>query len=303
LVEEIQKGELQNSKRLWLVDCKHFAHANRTVGVNDITDIRDRCERVKAEGFLLACSTTISSELSRKLEELSVHTCIASEVWDAVTMEKLILTPHSYSIGQQFFPVSMGIPVWRMFYTECEERWMAHFKGFFLYVESRSGIEPPPLLDLEVIIHELERVGLGEGESLRIRGIWHDTPHGPYYCVGADYLVPSERLPALSPSDMNAQLDESCVNGGNVAWNIKLQITIPQSDYYSPDDPGYYSSYRQPLLHAFYGVGDLSSMVERNKWINQTPPLLRAVNDHLIWSKNKEKFGYTKVGDMECRVI
>lgn len=200
LVEELLRGKIQDNKRIWLVDCKHNAHSNSVVGVGVITDIRDRCERVKASGYLLACSTTISSEVARKLKEFSLNTDIATEMWDSVAIERMLVTPKTYSLAQQFFPMSMLNPAWRIFYTEREERWMAHYKGYFLYVESRSGIDPPPLIHLESIIRELETVVLGKGESLRVRGIWHDTPNGPFYSVATDYLVPSENPPLLSPS-------------------------------------------------------------------------------------------------------
>lgn len=303
LVEEELKSEIKNNKKLWLVDCKHFAHSNSSVGVRDITDIRDRCERIGAKGFLLVCTTAISSELARKLDEINSNTDIATEVWDSVTIEKFLLNPTSYSLAQQFFPKSLKSPSWKMFYTEREERWMSHFEGYFLYVESRAGIQPPSLVDLESIIRELESVQLGEKESLRIRAIWHDTPNGPFYSVAADYLVPSESVPKLLPSGIQSQLSECCVDGGYVCWHVKLQITLPQSDYYSPDDPGYYESYKKPLSHAFYGIGELSEMTEFNKWTNQTPPLIRRFDDQMLWEKNKEKFGYTKIGNMECRTL
>ncbi|KKC98820.1 restriction endonuclease [Photobacterium halotolerans] len=303
LVEEELSSQIKNFKKLWLVDCKHFAISGKTVGVGDITDIRDRCERIGAKGFLLVCSTTVSSELSRKLEEINANTEISTEIWDAVTIEKLLLNPSSYSVAQQFFPASMTSPRWKMFYTEREERWMSHFEGYFLYVESRFGIKPPSLVDLESIIRELENVKLGYDESLRIRAIWHDTPNGPFYSVAADYLVPSENPPAMTPSDIRNQLNDSCVDGGFVTWHIKLQITLPQSDYYSPDDPGYYELFKQPLFHVFYGVGELSEMTDLDKWTNQRPPLIRTFNDQMIWEKNKVKFGYTKMGNLECRVL
>ncbi|SES33783.1 Restriction endonuclease [Vreelandella subterranea] len=303
LVEEEMNSQIENTKRLWLVDCKHYAASGKVVGINDVTDIRDRCERIGTQGFLLVCSTTVSSELSRKLDEIDKNTGIATKVWDSITIEKLLLNPVSYSVAQQFFPVSLASPAWRMFYTEREERWMAHFEGYFLYVESRSGIEPPSLVALESIVRELENVDLGKNESLRIRAIWHDTPNGPFYSVAADYLVPCEEPPAMSPSDIMNQLDECCVNGGHVVWHIKLQITIPQSDYYSPDDPEYYTLFKKPLFHAFYGIGDLSEMTEFDRWTNQQPPLIRTFNDQLIWSNEKEKFGYTSMGGLECRVL
>jgi hypothetical protein len=301
LVEEPLRGEIQNSKRLWLVDCKHNAHSNNVVGIGDVTDIRDRCERIKADGYLLACSTTISAEVARKLKEISSNTDIATEMWDSVIIERMLVTPRSYSIAQQFFPMSMANPAWRIFYTEREERWMAHYKGYFLYVESRAGFDPPSLIDLEAIVRELESVVIGKGESLRVRGIWHDTPNGPFYSVAADYLVPSENPPSLSPSSIKAQLNQDCVDGGYIKWYIKLQITLPQSDYYSLDDPDYYSSFRQPLSHAFYNLCDLEQLSEYDKWINRAPPLIRTFNDQLIWENNKEKFGYKNKGKLSYR--
>lgn len=302
LAKEILKGQIKDSSRLWLVECKHYAASGRNVGVGDIIDIRDRCERVGAEGFLLVCSTTISSELSRKLEEINSNTKIVTEVWDSVIIEKLLLNPNSYSIAQQFFPISLAKPAWRMFYTEREERWMSHFEGYFLYVESRSGMEPPSLKDLETIIRELEKVELGENESLRIRAIWHDTPNGPIYSVAADYLVPSENIPCMSPAGIEYQLNDTCIAGGFIYWHIKLQITLPQSDYYSPDDPNYYDLFKQPLFHSFYGIGELSDMIELNRWTNLTPPIIRNFNDQMIWDQNKEKFGYTKLGNLEIKI-
>ena len=74
LVQEPLSGAIQDSERLWLVDCKHKAHSNTAVGVKDVMDIRDRCARVGAQGLLIACSTAMSSEPSRKLEELRTKT-------------------------------------------------------------------------------------------------------------------------------------------------------------------------------------------------------------------------------------
>lgn len=303
LVEELLRGEIQNRNRLWLVDCKHYAHSDKTVGVADVIDILDRCKRVNADGFLLACSTTNSSELARKLKEISSNNNIASEIWDSVVIERLLLTPSAYSVAQQFFPISLVKPAWRIFYTEREERWMAHFRGYFLYVESRSGINPPSLGDLESIIQELERPILGDGEMLRVRGIWHDTPNGPFYCVGADYLVPSDNSPALTPSEIKEKLENYCVDGGHVTWFVKLQITLPQSDYYSPDDPDFYSIYRRPLFHAFYSFGDIEELSKSDRWINQSTPPIRTFNDQLIWEKNKGNFGYKKIDGLSCREI
>lgn len=301
LVEEPLSGSIKCSSRLWLVDCKHFAHSNSSVGVSDVSDIRDRCERVGAAGFLLACSTTATSELVRKFSELKSTTNIEFEIWDAISIERLIVTPQSYSLAQQFFPRSTNASSWKLFYTEREERWMAHFAGHFLYVESRAGIDPPPLSDLRKIIEGMERVLVGAGEKLRIRAIWHDTPNGPFYQTYVDYLVPSEGYPSLSPMDMYGSLDESLIDGGSVSWYSRLQVTMPQSDYYSDDDPAFYKHLQRPLIQAFYGLPMMHESSGSEKWFHLSPPPIRTFNDQLIWSNNMEKFGFKKLGNLVVR--
>src|SRR3989442_1527477 len=45
LATEILSGPLAQSKRLWLVQCKHFAHAGRSVGRNDVGAVVDDCHQ------------------------------------------------------------------------------------------------------------------------------------------------------------------------------------------------------------------------------------------------------------------
>ncbi len=303
IFNETLSSKIKSSKKSWLVDCKHRAHSNNAVGVSDVVDIRDRCERINANGFLLATSTTVSSELLKKLDELEKQTGITTEIWDAVTLERFLLTPHSYSIAQQFFPNSLATPKWKMFYTEREERWMAHFQGNFLYVESRAGIDPPYLGDLEAIIAEIKKVSLGENEQLRIRAIWHDTPNGPIYTASADYLIPLEAPPYLKPSELLVQLEETCVDGGFVYWYVKPKVVITQSDYFTSDAPGHYGLYKQPLHNAFYEITSLDELAKYDSWSNLEPPSTHTFNDQALWNEYKSNFGFKKIGTLEVQEI
>lgn len=292
-------GPISDRSHKWLVDCKHNANSFSSVGVSDVVDIKDRCNRVNADGFLLVTSTCPSSELVRKLSELDDPISLRCKYWDAVEIERRILTPNRYFLAQQFFPISAENLKWKLYYTEREERWIAHYKGNFLFVESRSGVSPPSLIDMQKIIEALQRVEIGADEDIRIRCIWHDTPNGPFYECCADYLVPSEHIPERSPSDLASQLDEYCVDGGTVTWHVKLQITIPQSDYYSPDDTAFYQRFLQPLYNATYGLRDAKE--HRNEGWRASPPPVRTFNDQLIWNNHKEKHGFVRMGDLEVR--
>ena len=43
LAHETLSGPLHATSMIWLVDCKHFAHSGRSVGVAEVTDVVDRC--------------------------------------------------------------------------------------------------------------------------------------------------------------------------------------------------------------------------------------------------------------------
>lgn len=300
LVEEPLKGTLRDGARRWLVDCKHKAHSNKSVGVSDVSEIVDRCRSAATDGILLVCSTQISAGLARRLKEIAEVSGILSEVWDVVTLERKLYSPAAFHISQQFFPLSTrGVP-WRIYFSERNDCWIANFEGNFLYLESRAGISPPPLSQIETIIRCLDGVSLGEGEQLRIRRIWHDTPNGPFYNVEADYLVPSTSPAKLTPLDMLTLLPQDCILGGAVDWYIKLQVVLPMSDYYSADDPVFYpfSGRRVTSTETF---GRLNDMARHNKWAHLAPPPVRTSNDGMMWERDKANFGYKELGRLSIR--
>jgi hypothetical protein len=66
IVEEIRKGISKNTKIRWLVSCKHFAHSGKSVGVGDESDISDRINQHKCDGFLGVYSTLPSTSLEER---------------------------------------------------------------------------------------------------------------------------------------------------------------------------------------------------------------------------------------------
>ncbi|MGP1281649.1 MAG: restriction endonuclease [Parasphingopyxis sp.] len=290
LAIESLSGPLHSTDVTWLVDCKHYAHSGRSVGVADVPDIVDRCRRVNATGFLMATSTQPSSELSRKLLELGDQTDLVSLVWDNVEIENRLLTHTNYSLAQNAFHDPRP-ETWKIFYTEREERWTAHYNGCFLFVESRSGVEPPSLLFLEEIIAELDRIAVGPDEAIRVRAIWHDTPNGCFYSCWADYLVPASAVPTLTKYEIERQLRDN-IDGQVIDWAVRLQITLPFSDYFDPDDDAFYSEFKEPLYHKIYRSQPTSTSAEDPDWWEVRPPKIRSFNDAHMWNEHREKHGF-----------
>lgn len=301
LVEEKLQGTLQDGKRLWLVDCKHKAHSGKPVNLSDVSDITDRCKSVGAEGILIACSTHVSSGLSRRLQEICNKNNFLSEIWDGVALERKLISPNAYHVAQQFFPVCMGEPSWKIYFVDGQKCWMTAYKGNFLYLFSRSGMSPLPLCDAEVIVDHVKEIELGDGEELRVRSIWHDTPNGPFYNVCIDYLVPSANLPLCSPKYLKTFLNEYCVLGGSVNWCVRLQVVLPQSDYYSEDDRYFYANIINSNGFDVPEFIDLSVIGSNEKWIYVSPPPIRRFDEAFVWSKDKEKFGFTTLGNVAVK--
>lgn len=287
-------GPLRPTEALWLVDCKHFAHSGRSVSVKDVTDIVDRCQRVSATGFLLATSTQPTAELTRKLLELQQKHILSTLVWDGVELENRLLTHSNYALAQRAFP-SSPLDEWQIFYTEREERWTAHYKGQFLFVESRSGIDPPDLRFLGQIVDELQAIPTAVDENVRVRAIWHDTPNGCFYNCWADYLVPVSKVPSLTKHQVERSVREN-IDGQVINWDIRLQLTLPDSDYYDLDDDALYLKFREPLYHAIYRARTSTASEGNPDWWEVHAPKIRRFSDAFMWNQHKEMHGFSEEG-------
>ncbi len=105
ICRESLESHIAPTNRTWLVQCKHFAHANRSVGVDDLDNIVDSCAHHNATGYPLACPTQPSSAVVNRLEGITTNpgNSITVTFWDGVTIERLLSQPRHWAIAQRSF--------------------------------------------------------------------------------------------------------------------------------------------------------------------------------------------------------
>jgi len=95
-------SKFQKMEKTWLVQCKHFAHSERAVSVNDLDSVIDSCSQHGASGYLLVCSTFPSSTVVNRLESINAQHQVDTAYWDGTTIERYLSTPKTWPIAQQF---------------------------------------------------------------------------------------------------------------------------------------------------------------------------------------------------------
>jgi Restriction endonuclease len=253
LITEKARGTIGDFTRRWLVQCKHFAHSGNSVGREDLGSIIDDCRQVAAEGYLLVCSTQPSASLVTKLKEISekAENRLLTAIWDGVELEKRLAEPHCFSLGHLFFPKSLETTPWRLYNTGAPNKWTAHYKTYFVHMSSRISGSYPNLDESEYIISLLEQIkAKGESEAIRPRGIYFDDKHQTF-TVFADYLVPLNQEPSLSPKDFNAVLNDGqgLHSSGETMWyitywDIQVKRILPYSDHFDLDHYDFYNPVR-----------------------------------------------------------
>lgn len=82
---EIASGQIGSFERKWIVSCKHKRSPSAAVGIGEVSNIIDLCRANRASGYLLVCSTHVSSAVALRLAELSSEANgIIARYWDAV---------------------------------------------------------------------------------------------------------------------------------------------------------------------------------------------------------------------------
>ncbi|MCF2716842.1 restriction endonuclease [Paenibacillus sp. UKAQ_18] len=142
---ETLKSKLLTTEKHWLVQCKHFAHSDRSVGGGEIDNIIDLCGQHSATGYMLVCSTYPSSSLVKKLKEINENPKydLSTLCLDGAAIERMLSTPTTWNIAQRFFPNSANNG-WKVYATENPNRWIVNYKGFYIHLFNRisSYIEP-----------------------------------------------------------------------------------------------------------------------------------------------------------------
>ncbi|MGQ7243165.1 restriction endonuclease [Salinicola sp. V024] len=255
VVTEQAKGSLAPFQRKWLVSCKHYANSGKSVGLQDITDIRDACAAVDAEGFILACSTQPSSTVVRRLDEIHRNGKVLTKYWDGVEIETRLNTPSTFPLISLFFPKSSESFKWKIYNTHTPSFWAANYKDYFLYLSSRTANTFPALKDVEEIIRRLEAIKLPEGSDwnqhiIRPRAVYFDNKH-ENFTVFADYLYPHNKVGSvLSPREINEYLQDGMGLYSDAVgmwyitnWDMKYVSCMQLSDHFHLDHKDYYEPY------------------------------------------------------------
>lgn len=88
IVTEQLKGSLATRPFVWLVSCKHYAGSGKAVGTDNESNIVDRMEQHKADGFIGFYSTVASAALIARLNDLRDQKKIkAFELFDGARIE------------------------------------------------------------------------------------------------------------------------------------------------------------------------------------------------------------------------
>lgn len=89
----------------WLVSCKHKAHSGASVNPQDESNIRDRVEANKCDGFIGFYSTLPSSGLSDAIAGLSAK--VETQTFDRERIESYLLkSPDGLHLAKRYFPKS-----------------------------------------------------------------------------------------------------------------------------------------------------------------------------------------------------
>lgn len=273
LVIEKLIGPLSDYERKWLVSCKHKAHSGKPVGRDEAGNISEDCDAVNADGYLLACSSYPSASLVTRLQEIEQNRGIVTKVWDAVTIEKKLLTPQHFSLIHRFFPESSSQYPWNIYQTLTPGLWAVSYKDYFFYIECRLRNMHPELQLIQGIVSEIENIKLNiiynmyEKKDLRIRYILLDDKYGSL-TIDLDCICDYKQYSSLTDDEISEmpyfinealkQNLELIINGNfislfGVNWHIKCIKTSKDSDGFDSDHSDYYKRFFRDSNN--YGIG------------------------------------------------
>lgn len=238
----------RSSTRRWLIQCKHFAHSGRSVGLADVDSIVDSCAQHGAEGYILATSTYVSSGLANRLDSINSNPEIrlGASYIDSAMIERMLLTPHMLHAAQRFFPKSAAKDDWSVSLTDRPNHFIVSYKGYIFHLTNRIGSNYNYHFDtLKNRISDIESIPMPEGHFIRPRAFWYDDKNGGY-SVHLDYMVPSgsKDRPYSERSIARALGSDRVLEDGQFYnFDVATRRYIPTSDHYDPDHYDYYTPY------------------------------------------------------------
>lgn len=237
-------GEINKT---WLIQCKHNAHAEKSVGISTLDDIIDSCTQHEADGYLLVCSTFPSSKVIERLESIKNNpkNVIDTAYWDGVTIERLLNTQNSWNIAQKFFPISANKLNISVNQTENPNYWIVNFNGYKFHLSNRIGSNCDyHFYSIKKRLSEIESIQLPRDQYIRLRAIYYDDKNGNYTWY-LDYMYARDSKSILNIENIKAYLGNECVWEDGQVYNfdiISYQF-FPFSDHFDIDHYDYYKPY------------------------------------------------------------
>lgn len=152
VVSENVNGILGSYSHKWVVQCKHNAHSGSALSNSETLNIRDTCDMVGADGYLLVCTTYLSAQLVEKLDGISRRHKILIKWWDAVELEKRLLKPACFSLIERYFPKSSKKVGFKIYSSTSPSNWLAMYKEHLFNMSCRiSGHYPSVDLGEQII--------------------------------------------------------------------------------------------------------------------------------------------------------
>jgi hypothetical protein len=258
IVIERVKGPLSDFERKWLVQCKHKAHSGQSIGKSEADSLITDSERIKATGYLMVCTTALSSGLIQAYKEISDNRELKIQYWDEVRLEDRLLKPCNFHLINQFFPRTSNDVGWKIYNTDTPSFWAAHYKNTFLYLSSRLNMHFKGLSTVESIYKIVGGVSEKFKVTIRLRAVYYDDKYTNYYAF-VDVLVDKgkfkeERNPFKESeydkfiSEVEQELPYAVpidIGYLSVQWDVKGYEVNKSHDGYDPLGKEFYSPYIQ----------------------------------------------------------
>lgn len=265
---ESRKSDFLDDTKVWLIQCKHKAKSEGSVGISELDDIVDSCSHHDAKGYLLVCSTYPSSKVVERLEGITDNKKVDIECnyWDSVRIEQILSTPKLWSIAQRFFPISSKKSTWELFATNNPSNWIANYNGYHFHLSNRIGSTVDWHFDsIENRIQDIQKIKLPEDHFIRIRAVWFNDKSGSYVWF-LDYMHPHDQKPIYRAIQIAEYLgDGYALEDGQIySFDVITRSYSMSSDHYDKDHYDYY----EPFLYNYQNgiTRELESEIRRESW-------------------------------------
>ncbi len=252
IVVEENKSAIGTTKNKWLVQCKHYAHSGKSIGLEDIGDFVSACRDHDVTHYLIVCSTQLSSALMERIDNISKKQKISIQYWDATKIERLLNQPDFYDIFQMFFPTSSNDTEIKIYATQQPNEWIFIYQSYYIILENRilSSTLKWSHDEIKSIIgqlNEIKKEHLTENEYLIPRKIWFNGK-SPEFIWYIDYLYDAPNLTekklSLTQNDIKVLLGDGYVRSDGQAYNFEINLVSAyfQSDHFHENHFDYYKS-------------------------------------------------------------